>query len=51
MPETPVTPALPKVERSVLGAMLVYPEKAAKPVIEAALAGIMNETGRRSPMK
>ena len=35
MPVTPTTPALPEVERAVLGAMLVYPEDAAKAVIEA----------------
>ena len=42
MPETPATPALPEVERSVLGGMLVFPERAAKPVIEAG-AGIFDK--------
>ena len=42
MPTTPITPALPEVERSVLGAMLVYPEEAAKPVIEVG-AGIFDK--------
>ena len=35
MPATPTTPALHDIERAVLGAMIVYPEDAAKAVIEA----------------